>query len=309
MNFLVAGSGGFIGTAAVRHFSRKAGCRVFGLVRNRGRVSEKTFFVDYGKGRLEIPDDLEFDCVLNLCGANLMEGRWTSARKAELLESRTVPASRLSRWIADGRIKTRVFLSASGLGYYGSGSDSTVDENAPKGKGFLSDVCRAWEEPVLKGEDGGARRIVLRIGAVLSPEGGMLKKLQLPFSLGLGGKLGNGKSRMGWIGMRDLLAACEFLVETSAIRGAVNLCTPCPVSNSEFTQALAKHFGRPAWFSVPAFALRLLLGEAADELALSDQKAFPQVLERAGFRFSAPTLGELLRQIREETERGTGNSN
>jgi uncharacterized protein (TIGR01777 family) len=290
MRVLVAGSSGLIGTALVSAL-REHDHEVLRLVRRHPAATDERSW-DPPAATIQ-PGALDgVDAVVNLCGAGIGSRRWTAARKQVLRDSRTVPTEVLAAAVAEQGVPTLV--NGSAVGYYGDTGDTVVDETAPAGSGFLADVCRDWEAAVKPAADAGTRVVRLRTGLVLSPSGGLLAQLRPLFSLMLGGRLGDGRQWMPWISLADEVGALRFLLERDDIAGPVNLTAPAPVTNAEFTRALAHALGRPAPWTVPAFALRLALGELADETALAGQRAVPHVLERHGYPFRHPALNAAL---------------
>ncbi|GAB6110302.1 TIGR01777 family oxidoreductase [Desulfomicrobium salsuginis] len=233
-----------------------------------------------------------FDAVVNLAGTPVTT-RWDEAGKKSILESRVLSA----RNIVDALSRTagKTFLCASAVGYYGDGGDKLLTEDAPRGTGFLADVAATWEAEARRAESFGHRVVMPRISVVLG-DGGALAKMHLPFSLGLGGRLGNGKQWFPWIHIRDLVRAMSFLLENPAARGAFNACAPEAVTNAGFTASLARALKRPAVLPVPPFALRLVMGEAAAML-LSGQRCVPAALQALGFAFEHPNLDRALADI------------
>jgi uncharacterized protein (TIGR01777 family) len=281
MRVLVAGSRGLIGAALVTAL-RESGHDVRRLVRGTGEYSW-----DPPAGRIDGRAVDGVDAVVNLCGAPIGQ-RWSAARKQVILDSRIESTEVLAEAVAEHGIPALV--NASAVGYYGDTGDRIVDESAPAGDGFLARLCVAWEaatEPALRA---GARVVHLRTGLVLSRHGGLLEPLKPLFRLGLGGRLGNGSQYLPWISLHDEISAIRFLVEHETVSGPVNLCAPEPVTNAEFTRALARAVHRPAPWRVPELALRIALGEAAEETALVSQRAVPAVLEKAAFPFVHTTL-------------------
>ncbi|BBY67658.1 epimerase family protein [Mycolicibacterium helvum] len=246
------------------------------------------------------PDSGEFDpaglegvdAVINLCGVNIGEKRWSGAFKQSLRDSRIGPTEVISAAVADAGVP--VLINASAVGYYGDTRGRVVDETAPAGGGFLSRLCIDWESATLTAEDAGARVVLARSGLVLSPGGGVLARLRPLFSLGLGARLGSGRQYMPWISLEDEIRGLLFAINNDEITGPVNFTGPAPVTNSEFTAALGRALNRPTPLLVPGFALRTLLGEFADEGLLDGQRAIPAALERAGFVFHHNTIGEAL---------------
>lgn len=280
MRVLIAGSTGFLGSA-LQDELRGAGHDVHTLVRREARTgSEHTW--DPPAGTIS-PGALDgVDAVVNLCGASL-NGRWSAARKQEIRDSRIEPTEVLAEAVAQHGVSTLV--NASGINYYGNTGDVVVDESAGEGAGFLAELCDEWERAADPARKAGARVVVLRTGLVLG-RGGLLQVLKPVFWLGLGGRLGEGRQYMPWIGLADEIKAIRFVLENQSIAGPVNLCSPNPVTNAEFTKALARAVSRPALLFVPKTALRVVLGEAAEELALSGVRALPTALTDAGFDFT-----------------------
>lgn len=280
MRVLIAGSTGFLGSA-LQDELRGAGHDVHTLVRREARTgTEHTW--DPPAGTIS-PGALDgVDAVVNLCGASL-NGRWSAARKQEIRDSRIEPTEVLAEAVAQHGVSTLV--NASGINYYGNTGDVVVDESAGEGAGFLAELCDEWERAADPARKAGARVVVLRTGLVLG-RGGLLQVLKPVFWLGLGGRLGEGRQYMPWIGLADEIKAIRFVLENQSIAGPVNLCSPNPVTNAEFTKALARAVSRPALLFVPKTALRVVLGEAAEELALSGVRALPTALTDAGFDFT-----------------------
>ena len=227
--------------------------------------------------------------VVHLSGAPVDE-RWTTARKRDIRSSRIDSTALLARTLAAMRTAPRVFVSASAIGYYGDRDDDTVDESAPAGSGFLAQVSREWEDAATPARDAGIRTVHPRFGVVLGRGGGALAKLVPVFEVGAGGKIGHGNQWMSWIARTDVVRALCFLLSADAVHGPANLTAPYPVRNAEFAKVLGHVMHRPAVATVPAFAVRLVYGELADEALLAGQRVFPRVLEAAGFAFEYPHL-------------------
>jgi uncharacterized protein (TIGR01777 family) len=190
-----------------------------------------------------------------------------------------------------------VFCSASAVGYYGDRGEEIVDESSPPGTGFLAEVCKAWEAATQPARDAGIRVVNLRLGVVLSPQGGALAKMLTPFKLGVGGVIGSGRQFMSWITLDDLVRAIQFSLSDSALAGPTNAVTPQPVTNQKFTKTLGGVLGRPTIFPMPAFAARLAFGEMADEMLLGGARVMPRALESAGFQWRYPDLESALRHL------------
>jgi uncharacterized protein (TIGR01777 family) len=234
------------------------------------------------------------DAIVNLAGEPIAQ-RWNAKRKAAIRESRVTTTSLLAGAIAKLRHPPRVFLSGSAVGYYGDRADEELDEDSRPGSDFLADVAVAWESAAEGARQGGTRVALLRTGIVLSAAGGALQKMLMPFKFGLGGRVGSGKQWMSWIDLDDWVRAAEFLLSANAISGPVNLVSPSPVPNAEFTTTLARVLGRPTLGVVPELAVDLLFGEMGRATLLASQRVRPRRLVGAGFEFAHPTLEQALR--------------
>ena len=289
----IAGSSGLIGSALV-YALRATDRRVLRIVRRAPSNADEVFWN---------PDTGEFDpgalagvdAVVNLCGVNVGDKRWSGAFKQSLRDSRIGPTEVLSSAVAEAGVP--VLVNASAVGYYGNTGSHTVDETAPAGDGFLAQLSQDWEAATAIAEHGGARVVLLRSGLVLTDAGGVLGRLKLLFSLGLGARLGNGRQYMPWISLEDEVRAVLFTISREELSGPVNLTGPAPVTNAEFTAALGRAVNRPTPLMVPGFALRTVLGEFADEGLLGGQRAIPAALEQAGFVFRHKTVGEALAYV------------
>jgi hypothetical protein len=235
------------------------------------------------------------DAVIHLSGESVASGRWTAARKASILESRIASTTLLARTIAGMEDLPKTWLCASAIGIYGDCGERVVDETGASGKGFLADVCRKWEEAARPAAEAGCRVVNLRFGVVLSEHGGALKAMLGPMRLGLGGAIGNGRQYMSWIALDDAVGAIMHVLESAAVSGPVNLVSPNPATNAELTKALGRVLSRPTLFAVPAFAIRLALGEMADEMLLASTRVRPARLIESGYRFAWPELEPMLR--------------
>ena len=231
-----------------------------------------------------------FDAAVHLSGENLSEGRWTPKRKATFRESRVVPTRRLAAMLARCAARPRMLVCASAIGWYGDRGDEILTEQSAVGEGFLADLCRDWERAAEEAEVAGIRVVHLRFGVILSPDGGALKKMLPVFKLGLGGQLGRGSQWMSWISLADAVSAICFAMKDSTLSGAVNVVSPQPATNADFTRALATVLHRPALIPVPGFALRAAFGEMADATILSSARVLPARLQAAGFHFQHPEV-------------------
>lgn len=286
----IAGSSGLIGSALV-YALRATDRRVLRIVRRAPSNADEVFWN---------PDTGEFDpgalagvdAVVNLCGVNVGAKRWSGAFKQSLRDSRIGPTDVLSAAVVAAGVPT--LINASAVGYYGDTGSRTADETAPPGTGFLAQLCLDWEAATAPAVHDGARVVLARTGLVLAPTGGVLGRLRPLFSVGLGARLGNGRQYMPWISLEDEVRALLFAITHDELSGPVNLTGPAPVTNAEFTAAVGRAVNRPTPLMVPGFALRVGLGEFADEGLLSGQRAIPTALERAGFVFHHNTIGEAL---------------
>lgn len=232
--------------------------------------------------------------AIHLSGANVGAHRWTRAYKREMAASRIDSTRALAATLAHLRQPPPVLLVASAIGYYGNRGEELLDETSAPGSGFLAEVCRQWEAAAQPAADAGMRVVNLRFGVVLGPGPGALARMEPVFRLGLGGRLGSGRQWMSWISLADTLAAILFALDTPTLTGPVNLTAPSPVTNAEFTRTLARELHRPAVLPAPAFALRLALGEMADETLLASARVYPSKLTSARFRFAHPTITRAL---------------
>jgi uncharacterized protein (TIGR01777 family) len=286
----IAGSSGLIGSALTSAL-RAADHRVLRIVRRAPSSADEVFW-NPDSGEFD-PDTLRgVDAVVNLCGANVGAKRWSGAFKQSLRDSRIGPTEVLSNAVIDAGVPALV--NASAVGFYGDTRGRIVDETAPPGRGFLAGLCEDWEAATEPAQHSGTRVVLLRTGLVLAPAGGMLSRIKPLFSLGLGARLGNGKQYIPWISLEDEVRALLFTIGHDDMAGPVNLTGPAPVTNAEFTAALGRAVNRPTALLVPAFALRAVLGEFAEEGLLGGQRAIPAALERAGFEFHHNTIREAL---------------
>ncbi|WP_225728697.1 MULTISPECIES: TIGR01777 family oxidoreductase [unclassified Nocardia] len=291
MKVVIAGSSGLIGTALVAAL-RRDGHEVARLVR-RPTAAPDEFRWDPARAELDERALRGADAAVNLCGAGLGRRRWNGSFKQELRDSRITPTDVLANAVAAAGVP--VLVNASGVHYYGGATgDRVVDESASAGTGFLATLCQDWEAATRPAADAGVRTVLLRSAVVLAGGGGMLGMLRPLYSLGLGGRLGDGRQYTPWISLDDEIGAILFALDTETIAGPINSVGPAPVTNAEFTRALGRVLHRPTPFVVPAFALRALVGEFAEEAILHGPRAIPTALEEAGYQFHHPTIGAAL---------------
>ena len=285
----IAGSSGLIGSALMSAL-RASDNRVLRIVRRAPSNADEVHW-NPETGEFD-PNTLRgVDAVVNLCGANIAGKRWSGAFKQVLRDSRLTPTEVLSSVIAEAGVP--VLVNASAVGFYGNARSRVVDETASAGTGFLAQLCQDWEAATLPAQQAGARVVLARTGLVLSPSGGLLSRLRPLFSLGLGARIGNGRQYMPWISLEDEVRALLFAI-SHELSGPVNLTGPAPVTNAEFTTSLGRAVNRPTPVFVPGIAVRVLLGEFAEEGLLGGQRAIPAALERTGFQFHHNTIGEAL---------------
>jgi uncharacterized protein (TIGR01777 family) len=229
------------------------------------------------------------DVVFNLAGEPVAEGRWTQDKKRRIRDSRVIGTSKLVAGLRELDRKPTVLVSASAVGYYGDRDDQELDETSEVGRGFLAEVCAAWEREALAAEALGVRVVCVRIGIVLARSGGALARMLTPFKLGAGGRLGSGKQWMPWIHLDDVVGVLLHAARNEVVRGAMNAVSPQPVTNAEFTRALGRALHRPAFLSMPKAALRIAFGEMS-EVVMASQRVLPRVAESTGYNFRHPGL-------------------
>lgn len=293
MRVAVSGASGLIGTALSGDLAA-TGHDVVRLVRREARSATE---ISWNPSSALDPAALAgVDAVVHLSGAPIAAKRWTPARKAELRASRITSTTTLVTAMTAATPPPRVLICGSAIGYYGDTGDRVVDEGGRAGTGFLPDLVRDWEAAAEPASASGVRVASIRSGVVLAAEGGMLGRLMLPFRLGLGAKIGSGSQYLSWISLTDEVRAIKFALDRADICGPVNLTAPEPVTNAEFTRALAKVLGRPALFTLPSPVLSAALGEVASEL-LASARVVPAKLLQAGFTFSDPDIRTALTTI------------
>lgn len=277
--------------SALRRTLTARGSSVLQLVRRAPTAPNQLQWDPNGS---EVPhaESLEgLSAAIHLSGANLGARRWTPEYKAELVRSRVNSTRALATTLAGLRYPPKTLLVASAAGIYGNRGAELLDETSPAGTGFLAETCKQWEAAAQPAVDAGIRVLYLRSGVILSSApGGALARLLPVFRFCLGAQLGDGDQYMSWISLPDAISAILFLLDTPAVTGAVNLTAPNPVTNTDFTRALGTQLNRPALLTVPAFALRMVLGEMADELLLSSTRAYPARLVTHGFQFAHASL-------------------
>ncbi len=295
MKVAITGASGLLGSALVP-FLTTGGHEVVRLVRRAPKAKDEVRW-DPDAGTVDAAALEGVDAVVNLSGENIAGGRWTEARKALLRSSRVGPTRLLAETLAGLKRKPKVLVSASAVGAYGNRGDAWVSETDAPADDFLGRLSAEWEKAAEPATQAGIRVVHPRIGIVLSPAGGALGKMLLPFKAGLGGVLGPGTQYMSWIAMDDLLGVIHHLLDRDDLAGSVNAVSPEPVTNAVFTRTLGRVLGRPTVAPAPAFALRLALGEMADATLLASTRVRPERLLATGYRFRFPTLEGALRHV------------
>lgn len=292
MKIVIAGGTGFIGEPLTRRLAER-GDNVAVLSRSASRG------LKWDPPNVDgawVDEVANADAVINLAGENIAGGRWTAERKRRLIASRLDATRALVLAMRRNPARKRTIINASAVGFYGDRGDETVDENAGRGDGFLADLVEKWESAAQEAEALG-RLVILRFGVVLARDGGALKKMWLPFKLGVGGPIGSGRQWMAWVDRDDVIRAIEWALDNENARGIYNVTAPEPVRSRDFARALGRAVHRPALLPVPAFALRILFGQMADEALLAGQRVVPSRLLAEGFKFSNPTLDAAFARI------------
>lgn len=292
MRIAISGSNGLIGSAVVDYLRAQHHDITF-LVRPETKYKPGETIVrwDVAKDFIEADKLENHDAVIHLAGANIADKPWSDEYKKIILDSRVKGTTLLSQSLALLRRPPKVLLSASAIGYYGPHpAVLDIDESAPRGKTFLSQVCAQWEKSTQAAEAARTRVVHMRLGFVLSYQGGGLAKMLPPFEVGLGGRLGSGRQMTSWIALQEIPLIMNHLIRTESISGAVNVVAPNPVSNADFTRALGKVLQRPTIFPVPGFIVNMMFGEMGQELLLQGAKVLPQKLLNSGYTFTYPDI-------------------
>ena len=295
MKVLISGPSGLVGSALCRSLA-KDGHEVLRLVRRpatapdeAGWNPEREFFN---------PEQIEgSDAVVHLAGENVAGARWTPEFKRKIHDSRYEVTRKLCENVALLDRLPEVLVSASAVGFYGDRGDEVLTETSIRGAGFMAEVCEDWEAAAEMTESVGMRLVILRLGMVLAREGGVLQRLVKPFRMGGGGRIGSGRQWWSWIHLDDVVGILRHVIENPAIEGVVNAVAPNPVTNADFTKALAKAVHRPAILPLPAFAAKLAFGEIAQELMLASTRVTPTILNECGYSFQHAELGSALTEL------------
>ncbi|MGW8952880.1 TIGR01777 family oxidoreductase [Streptomyces sp. NPDC055709] len=292
MRIAVTGSTGLIGTALVRSL-REDGHEVVRLVRRAPRAADEVEW-DPARQYVDAAGLIGCEAVVHLAGAGVGEQRWTAAYKKEIRDSRVLGTAAIAEAVASLEEPPRVLVCGTAVGYYGDTGDRAVDESAPPGAGFLPSVCEEWEDAAAPAEEAGIRVAFARTGLVVAREGGAWGRLFPVFRAGLGGRLGKGHQFWSFISLHDEVAALRHIVDTDTLSGPVNLTAPDPLTNREVTAAMGRVLRRPTLFTVPPIALRVYLGDFAEDV-LGSQRVLPAKLLESGFTFSHPSIEEAIR--------------
>lgn len=292
MHVAITGSRGLVGSQLIPLLTDR-GHKTTGIVRGRAGDGEMTW--DPAAGSFNASGLEGVDAVVHLAGENIASRRWNALQKQRIRDSRVQGTQLLCEGLAEMRAPPKVLVAASATGFYGDRDDEILNEDSPAGKGFLADVCQQWEVATRLAEQAGIRVVNLRIGVVLSSEGGALAKMLTPFKLGGGGIIGNGRQYWSWIGIDDVVDAIHHALITDTLSGPVNAVSPNPVTNREFTKTLGRVLSRPTIVPLPGFVSKLVLGEMANELLLSSSRVLPNRLQESGYEFRHATLENALR--------------
>lgn len=290
MRILTTGASGLIGKALQSSFKEK-GYEMLLASRSESKDEQHIHWnTSTGFAEEDLPRLEGLDAVVHLAGENVSGLRWTDEKKKSIRDSRVFGTRTMIEAFAKIENKPKVFISGSAIGFYGDRDDEEVTETSPAGKTFLANVCKEWEAESRRAEDMGIRTVLLRTGIVLSKDGGALATMLTPFKLGIGGVVGSGKQWMSWVSLDDVVAIINSALDNENLRGAVNVTSPNPVTNEEFTKTLGSVLYRPTFLPIPEFAVNLVLGEMGDALLLASTKVIPKRLIEAGYEFKYTEL-------------------
>ena len=301
MRILITGGSGLIGSQLIPYLEIQ-GHQVVRLVRNKKQNSETSLYWDPATGELVSEAIENFQVVIHLAGENVSSGRWSKKRKEQIRNSRIRSTGLLAEKLKKLKNPPDLLISASAIGYYGNRGEEILTEDSKKGEGFLADLVQEWEKVTTVAKDAGIRVAFLRFGVVLSARGGALGRILLPFKLGLGTIIGNGKQYMPWISIDDVNGVIDYIIKNDAISGAVNVVAPEAVTNNEYSKALGRALSRPVLFKVPGLVLSLALGEMAEQLLLSSSRVAPKVLTDHGYKFIYENIDQALSAILEKSD-------
>jgi uncharacterized protein (TIGR01777 family) len=294
MKVLITGASGLIGKALQRSFAEK-GYEM--LLAGRGEpkhANEIQWSVDEGFREEDLSRLEGLDAVVHLAGENIAGLRWTDEKKKAIRDSRVHGTRSLVNALAELKQKPKVLIAGSAMGFYGDRGDEILTETSHPGDTFLSDVSKEWETESRRAEDSGIRTVLLRTGIVLSKDGGALATMLTPFKFGVGGVVGSGKQWMSWISLDDVINIINYAIENENLRGALNVASPNPVTNEEFTKTLGEVIYRPTFLPLPEFAVNLVFGEMGDALLIDSTRVEPKRLQEAGYKFKFTDLKSAL---------------
>jgi uncharacterized protein len=290
---LISGASGPIGKALLPVLT-SSGDKIVRLVRHAAKDSSE---ISWDPAIPLLPESVSgFDAIIHLAGETIF-GRWTEAKKKKIRESRVLGTSNLAQAASRAQQKPRIFLSASAIGYYGDRGDEPLTEQSSIGTGFAAELCREWESATDAAAQAGIRTVRMRIGIIMSPDGGALQAMLPAFRMGLGGRMGDGRQWMSWIHVQDMATAVQHILENEELHGPVNMVAPDPVTNAEFARTLASVLSRPAIFPMPAFVVKVIFGQMGNELLLASQRVEPAKLAGSGYRFRYRELKPALEAI------------
>lgn len=294
---LVSGGSGPIGAALIPTL-KASGARITRLSRpGRAQTLPDEETIPWDPEQPLAADALSgFDAVIHLAGESIV-GRWSEDKKKKIRDSRVIGTRNVTQALAQAKDKPNIFICSSAIGYYGDRADELLNEESAPGVGFLPEVCREWEAATRPAADAGIQTVQIRTGVVLSSKGGALAKMLTPFKMGVGGKIGSGKQWMSWIDVEDMVGAIHHILKSDLLRGPVNMVTPKPVTNEEFTKTLGSVLSRPTILPMPAFAVKLLFGEMGETVLLGSQRVEPSHLISSGYPFRFRTLRASLENI------------
>ncbi|HJS51651.1 MAG TPA: TIGR01777 family oxidoreductase [Pyrinomonadaceae bacterium] len=290
MRILITGASGLIGTSLQRSFDEKGYEMLLASRSEPKSERDIQWNADTGFAKEDLPRLEGLDAAIHLAGESISALRWTDEKKKAIRDSRVHGTRTMIETFAQLEKKPKVFISASAIGFYGDRGDDEVTETSAAGDTFLSDVSKEWESESRRAEDMGIRTVLLRNGIVLSKEGGALATMMTPFKLGVGGVVGSGKQWMSWVSLDDVVGIVNYALENENLRGAINVASPNPVTNEEFTKTLGEVLYRPTFLPLPEFAVNLVFGEMGDALLIDSTKVIPKRLLDAGYKFKYPEI-------------------
>ncbi len=294
MRILITGASGLIGKALQHSFAGKGYEVLLAGRREPKRENEIQWTVKDGFREEDLARLEGLDAVVHLAGEGIAGLRWTDEKKKAIRDSRVDGTRSLVKTLSELDQKPKVFIAGSAMGFYGDRGDEIMTETSRPGDTFLAEVCKEWEMESRRAEDSGIRTVLLRTGIVLSKDGGALATMMTPFKFGVGGVIGSGKQWMSWISLDDVVGIVNFAIENENLRGAVNVASPNPVTNEEFTKTLGDVLYRPTFLPLPEFAVNLVFGEMGDALLIQSTRLEPKRLRDAGYEFKFTSLKSAL---------------